>query len=234
MGCHRVTQACQTLAELLRRLRPRPRLLLGLLLVGVLSLASLAGVGLAGPAKVSKEPIDPETQREVMLDLPASQHLKNVRGKRGEGCCVWASSDMMARWMNFGPMIGVLQDRLGGGYPQLVDVTIARRAPGFRAYAQAEGAKSVELMDWAVRTGRIPCVTYGYSERMGRGPHMVILVHLDPAGGTTPRACVVDNNYPGTWEWMSREDFLTRHRTFGAWSYSLTISPPPPAPTIGG
>lgn len=193
-----------------------------------------AGESLA-QAKVSKEPIDPETRREVMLDLPLQEHLKNL--PNGGGCCVWASLDMMSRWHDFKPMIGVLQDRLGGANASHVKKCFDRRAKGFTNYVQAEGSKTEEVLDWCFRTGRIPGVTYGFGERYvgsrnpsGRISHMVILLHLDKPTASNPRACVLDNNFPGTYEWMNREEFFRRHRLGGAWCVALIVPPPPPVP----
>lgn len=175
---------------------------------------------------------DPATGRPLMIDLTRSQHLKNLPD--GGGCCVFASMDMNARWLDLEPLIGVLNDRLGGGYPQKVDEVIARRWPGFTAYAQGEGEPGVRLMDWALRTGRAACVTYGYGERYGsRISHMVLLVHLEPEGPNA-RAAILDNNFPGTYEWMSRREFLRRWRLGGGgWSYCFFSAPPPPIPTNG-
>lgn len=208
--------------------------------VGVLSL--LGSIALFSPllsatkATVSNVPLDPETQREVQCDLPRSQHLRNLPD--GGGCCVFASIDMMSRWHNFHPMIGVLQDRLGGGWPQLVTKTFQRRAPGFTGYVQAEGSQTEQVIDWAMRTNRIVCVTYGYGERYqgsfnpsGQISHMVIFLHMDPENTPNARACVLDNNFPGTYEWMPRAEALRRHRLKGAWAIALLLPPPPPIPT---
>jgi len=194
----------------------------------VLLLLLAIGSVFAEKAIVSKEPIDPESKREVTTDLPLSQHLKNKTSPRGEGCCVWASIDMASRWHNYPPMIGVLDDRLGGATSSLVNACFKRRAPGFSGYVQASGTETEKLLDWAFKTNRLPCVTYGYGERYGgRIAHMVCLFHLDPAGPGA-RACVMDNNFPGTYEWMSREEFFRRHRLGGAWAFAYLLPPPPP------
>jgi len=193
----------------------------GLILVGFVS-AQLDGTG-AGAVTPSSTGVDPLTGREVICDLPADQHLRNIRGKNGQGCCVYASGEMMSRYHSFRPLYGVLAEGLGGASNSDVDRMFQRKAPGFKDYVQAQGKSSVELVDWAMRTGRLPCVTYGAS-------HMVILVHLDPATMENPRAAVIDNNQPRTWLWMSRAEFLARHQQGGAWSYCLILPPPPPIP----
>lgn len=182
-------------------------------------------------AVVSKEAIDPVSKREVQCDLPAARHLKNKTSPRGEGCCTYASADMAADYHNFKPMIGVLNDRLGGGTPSTMDAAFRRRAPGFKEYVQATSTETEKILDWAMQTNRIACVTYGYGERYGsRIAHMVNLLHLDPPGPGA-RACILDNNFPGTWEWMSRDEFFRRHRSGMAWAMVYLLPPPPPVPT---
>lgn len=200
--------------------------------------ACVGGVfGVGEMAKVATEPTDPATHREVMTDLPRHQHLRNL--PNGGGCCVWASHDMMSRYHAFRPMIGVLNDKLGGATPQDVERCFKRRAPGFSNYVNVQGKDTVELMDWAMRTGRMVCVTYDYGERYkspgnpsGNIAHMVCLLHLDPADVENPRACILDNNFPGTWEWMSRTEFLRRHQRRFPWAVAYLLPPPPPVPTI--
>lgn len=203
-----------------------------------ISACILLAMGLTLPAQqyralatVSKEPIDPGTSREVMMDLPRHQMLRNL--PNGGGCCVWASIDMMSRWQNFTPMIGVLNDKLGPANADDVVKAFKRRAPGFQGYVQATGPKSVPLIDWAMKTGRIAAVTYGYGERYGQNiRHMVIVVHLDPEGTPNARACVMDNNFPGSYEWMPRNEFIRRHQLMGAWTVVLLPPPPPPVPVL--
>jgi hypothetical protein len=72
-------------------------------------------------------------------------------------------------------------------------------------------------------------VTYGYGERyrMQTIAHMVNLVHLDQKW-----AAILDNNFPGTYEWMPREEFLKRwaHPGGQGWAYVMLAPPPPPVP----
>jgi hypothetical protein len=81
-----------------------------------------------------------------------------------------------------------------------------------------------------MRDGALPCVTYGYGERYGSGTiyHMVALLHLDDS-----LACVLDDNFPGTYEWMSRAEFLKRwkHPSGSGWAVVLLLPPPPPVPS---
>lgn len=180
--------------------------------------------------------VDPSSHVELAIDLPGSQHLHNKTGRDGSGLCVFASMDMAARWQHVQPLIGILEkmrSHAGGGWPDKVDSVIQEYYPGYHDYAQAEGRNSgITLMEWAIRTNRMACVTYGYSERYGgRVSHMVCLVHLD-----ANRACILDNNFPGVdkYEWMDRDEFLRRWNMDGGWAYVFFAPPPPPALTNGG
>jgi hypothetical protein len=172
---------------------------------------------------------------EVTCDLPATEMLKNKAGVDGSGLCVFSSLDHSARWQNCQALVGFrdfMTHYPGGGYPTKVDQFIPKMAQskGLPAppYVQHTGGDPA-LLDLAIKTGRMPAVTYGYSERYGRPiAHMVNLVHLDQKW-----ACVLDNNFPGAdkLEWMDREEFLRRWRMMGGgWCIVLLEAPPPPVP----
>jgi len=167
---------------------------------------------------------------EVMVDLPPDQHVKNFGAPNdGLGLCVFASMDMAARWHHMTELIDVIHKvREGGGWPEKVSKVLRAYAPQ-RKFLQYEGVNP-EMLDSSIKQ-RIPvCVTYGYSPRY-RGLktiyHMVILVHIDAKW-----ACIVDNNFPGTFEWMSRAEFLRRwvHPSGKGWAYTFLEAPPPPIP----
>jgi hypothetical protein len=166
----------------------------------------------------------------VTVDLPSSQHVKNFGApKDGSGLCVFASLDMAARWHACRHLVDVIHKvDEGGGWPQKVDRVLKEVDPDTR-YLQYEGT-SPEILDKAMEARRPVCVTYGYGERYGGKTiyHMVLLVHLDDK-----TAAVLDNNFPGTFEWMSRAEFLNRWKHPGdkAWAVTLLEPPPPPIPS---
>jgi hypothetical protein len=164
---------------------------------------------------------------EVINDLPRSQHVKN-RAAAGLGCCVFAAMDMDARYHNVRELVGVIDKiSVGGGWPEKVDRVIKEYAPGLE-YVQYTGTDPA-ILDQAMAEGRPCCVTYGYGERYHSSiQHMVLLVHLD---GNL--ACIIDNNFPGTWEWMPRDEFLYRwvHPNRSAWAYAFLVPGPPPPPS---
>lgn len=167
---------------------------------------------------------------EVQCDLPLSQWIKNVGGRDGAGLCVFTSINMAAYWQNCEELFKFQQQMRsepGGGYPAKVDRMMKKYAPTAK-YVQYSG-NDPAILDLALKTGRIPSVTYGYSERYGgRVAHMVNLVHMDDK-----LACVLDNNFIGAerLEWMSRGEFLRRWKLGGGgWTVILLNPPPPPIP----
>lgn len=169
---------------------------------------------------------------EIEIDLPAEQHVKNfgvpLGAKRPVGLCVFATLDMDARWHNVRELIGIIHKiKVGGGWPEKVDEVIKEFAPNLKI-VQYEGADP-SILDKAIQDGRPAGVTYGYGERyqMETIAHMVLLVHLDDKW-----AAILDNNYPGTYEWMSRAEFLRRwvHPKGKGWAYVMLAPPPPPIP----
>ena len=167
---------------------------------------------------------------EVTCDLPHDTWLKNVGGRDGLGLCVFTSLAHSARWQNerrLEDFQDKMRSEMGGGWPDKVDEMIRKYAPGVQ-YLQYEG-NDTKILDLAIKTGRMPSVTYGYSERYGGPvPHMVNLLHLDER-----LACVLDNNFvkPNELEWMEREEFLKRWKMGGGgWAVVLLNPTPTPVP----
>lgn len=180
---------------------------------------------------------------EVQIDLPNDRHVRNTGGigprgpGSGAGLCVFTSIQHAADWQG----VEVLQDfqkwmttKPGGGYPSKVDAMIkqkcAEAGKPVPDYLHVTGG-DLAMLKLACRTGRMPGVTYCLSPagRYGgkRISHMVSLVHADDKD----HFCIVDNNYPKTFEWMSEAEF---RRTYtgggGGWAVILLASPPPPPP----
>jgi len=166
---------------------------------------------------------------EIQIDLPNSQHVKNFGAPNdGKGLCVFASMTMAGRWHNVRQLFDVIRKlNEGGGWPEKVDEVLKAFAPLLK-YVQYEGTDP-SCLDKALSEGRPACVTYGYGERyqMQTIYHMVMLVHFDEKW-----AVILDNNFPGTYEWMSRAEFLRRwaHPGGKGWMYVLLAPPPPPIP----
>lgn len=184
---------------------------------------------------------------EVIVDLPigeapgslpealatsatSRQRVRNFGMPRpnGPGLCVFATLDMMGRYQNIVPLIGIIHKiPQGGGYPAKVKAVVEEHAPGLEL-VQYLGTDPATL-DLAMRTGRPVGVTYGYGEFYQNQtiPHMVMLAHLDAQW-----AAIIDNNDPTVWTWMTRGEFLKRWTHLGGqgWAYVLIAPPPPPPP----
>lgn len=178
--------------------------------------------------------------KEVMVDLPVSQRLKNVGGMgrggpgTGVGLCVWTSMNHAAFYQNIREM-GDLQKRMmhepGGGHPGKVDQYMQRWYPNVR-YVNYEGSDTA-VLELALKTGRYPAVTYCGQDPHYRGQkvsHMVNLVYLDQE-----MAAILDNNFVIPDEksivWMSRSEFLQRWKGYGnGWAVIFLAPPPVPVP----
>ena len=194
----------------------------------------LAAVGGSGPdyrQVADKAAVDGPVHDgvEVQIDLPNAEHVKNFGAPAdGKGLCVFASMSMAARWHHVRELADVIHKvNQGGGWPEKVDGVFKEHAPGLK-YVQYEGTDPA-ILDKALAEDRPACVTYGYGERyqMQTIYHMVMLVHLDARV-----AAVLDNNFPGTYEWMTRDEFLRRwvHPSGKGWAYVMLAPPPPPVP----
>ena len=182
---------------------------------------------------------------EVTCDLPADQHIKNIGSRRdGAGMCVMSSVEMAARWDGLEEYRGLRDwcaNERGGAYPEKVDDQLHRYArtrnlpePQYFQYTGDAPEPLLELID---KTGRMACFAYGYSPRYGRGAinHMVC-----GARYSGRYAVVLDNNFPGTYEWMPREELIRRMKTSAgpagrsgrspAWVFVWLDAPPPPVP----
>jgi hypothetical protein len=171
----------------------------------------------------------------VQIDLPADKQMHNVGGSDGAGLCVFTSINHAAIWQN----VVVLKDfqkwmrsKPGGGYPDKVDRMISQKCKEARVEApqfiQVEGS-DLEVIKLACATGRMPCVTYGFSPsgRYGgqRISHMVNCVHADGKN-----YAVLDNNFPEELEWLSEQEFSRAYSFDGGWTIVLLNPGPPPPP----
>lgn len=178
-----------------------------------------------------------EDGTEVDLDLPARLHVRNRGGSDGAGLCVFASMRHSGLWADepvFMALFEWMFTRPGGGYPEKVDRMVQRyctlEGKALPPYVQIEGS-DLEPLRRAVQAGLMPGVTY-YRSPTGRYggrriPHMVSLVAAGPKWWA-----ILDNNFPGTIEWMSQEEFL-RSYTDGSgkgWAIILLTPGPPPLP----
>lgn len=179
----------------------------------------------------------------VDCDLPESEHIKNIGSKvDGAGMCVMSSIEMAARWQCMDPRWRGLRDwcakEEGGGYPEKVTKQLRAyaKAKGLPdptpQYLQYEGPDPYPIVEAALKSGRMACITYGTSPRYNQGSiaHMVCCVKA----GSGQYAVVLDNNFPGenAYEWMFSTELKRRinyPRRVG-WVFVWLTPPPPPSP----
>lgn len=189
-----------------------------------------------GPAEYKIQAAGPELDGEqITVDLPAELHLKNVGGSDGAGLCVFTSGHHAAHWGNVRTLYDWrkwMQSQPGGGYPEKVDKMLAQycREKGVPVpdYVQNTGG-DMQFLELALRTGRMPCITYAGADGVYYGQtiaHMVNCVHLSPRWFV-----ILDNNYPGKYLWLPRAEGEKRFKGHaGGWSYLFLNPPPPPVP----
>lgn len=205
----------------------------------LLSIACVFSAAMAG----GDESVAPDTKTQVQNDVPQRLRLRNKVGTNGLGLCVFTSCNVSAFWQN----VGLLQDfrdwmtkHPGGGYPSKLDEMISRRAkekglppPQYLQFT----SNDLLVLKMAVKTGRVPCVTYYYSPtgryQGKRISHMVNIVHagVGQAPDGSSYWAVLDNNYPEKLEWMTEPTFLKVYSGGGTgWSVIFLNPGPPPVP----
>jgi hypothetical protein len=210
----------------------------------------LASAQEAGTGASVGGPVSPSGVR-AQAPIAKELHLRNKVGTNGLGLCVFTSIELLAIYLNV-PELAGLRDWMtrypGAGWPAKVDEMIARickeRGAAKPAYLQVQG-DDLAILELCLKTGRPCAVTYGwsstgrYKDRTGRViwiDHMVDLAH---AKGD--EWAIIDNNHPGSWEWMTRAEFQKAFSCVGrpvpprqakpqGWAFILLASPPPPAP----
>lgn len=189
-----------------------------------LTLAVVLSPPLMGQSIRPGGPTDGGTR--AVCDLPTSQHIRNVGGSDGAGLCVFTSAEHTSRWQSC-VLAGFQQwmrSKPGGGYPEKLEEMIVRfcreNKRDIPRYIQHTGGDET-VLDLAIKTGRMPCITYAGQDDFYQGEtiaHMVNLVHLDQE-----KAAILDNNRPGQIVWMTRKQLLDRWRGVDASGRSLMI-----------
>ena len=167
---------------------------------------------------------------EVTADLPEPLRIRNTVGTDGAGLCVWASTNMMANYLNVRELFGIfaeLQHEPGGGWPERVDQKMKLRAPDVK-YRQYVGS-DLGFIREGIDSGRPVCATYGYGELYGMRTiaHMILVVGMDDE-----QTAVLDNNDPDHIWWMPTPEFSRRFSwpDGQGWAWYTLAPPPPPVP----
>lgn len=179
------------------------------------------------------------------VDFPSDLWMANIGSKLdGAGMCVDTSVEMSGLWAGV-PGIKGFRDywaakERGGNYPaglvrQIRSYYQTKGLPE-PEYVQYEGPDPRPLLRLCSQTGRIACITYGYSPRYGRGTiyHMTCCPHFGGGFGVC-----MDNNAIGgvrppdrLYEWVSEDELVRRikHADGSAWVFVWLQpgAPPPP------
>jgi len=148
--------------------------------------------------------------------IPTWQHILNEGGSDGAGLCVIATNVIDGAYqdvegLNAGkesPVWLMAKKRPGGYYPSKLEA-LFREAGLETAWFSAEGRAEELLPVIEYYTGQ--GIPVGVTMNTGRFyqyqtiAHMVSCLHLDANW-----ACIVDNNNPGYYHWMPREEFARR------------------------
>jgi hypothetical protein len=188
---------------------------------------ALAGAAVGGP-------VAPDGT-EVQLDLPPGQHQKNASGVDGAGLCVYASLRHSGRWHNepvFSGLFDWMKNKPGGSWPdktkKMIEQYAAERHLPVPPYLQVESG-DFAVIQAACEAGLMPGITYSrspsgrYSGQ--RISHMVTVLHWDGR-----QVGILDNNFPGTIEWCSRQEAEKVCAEGGKYWAVVPLSPPPPPP----
>lgn len=182
---------------------------------------------------------EPEYQGdEFTADLPLYEHFKNIGGTDGAGMCVLSSIELAALFHGMEDLRGVrnywAQRERGGAWPGKVDDQLGRyfKLPGktsqpYMQFESRDPQKIAQVLELINKTGRMACCTYGYSPRYaGKISHMVCSPHFGKY------CAILDNNFPGSYEIMTREEGIRRmmDTSGAAWIFVWLTSPPPPPP----
>lgn len=180
-------------------------------------------------------PVHPDGT-EVLIDLPSRFHVKNKGGSDGAGLCVYASARHSGLWHDepvFQGLFEWMRSYPGGSYPEKFDRSVEQfcqqKSLPKPAYLNTVTG-DLALLRKACQAGYFPGVTYAFSPTGrygGRISHMVSLVHLDDRW-----AAILDNNFPGSIEWMPVADFKRSWTGGGESGWALIpLRPgPPPVP----
>ncbi|WP_165250176.1 hypothetical protein [Paludisphaera soli] len=147
--------------------------------------------------------------------VPAWLHILNEGGSDGAGLCVVASNTLDGLYQGvpeFAEGKGsnvwrLAKERPGGYYPEKLE-GLFRDAGLETAWFQAEGdaAELLAVIEHYNRQGIPVGITWNFGEHYGTNiHHMVSLIHLD-----SEMACIVDNNFPGEYVWVSRDELAKR------------------------
>jgi hypothetical protein len=173
-------------------------------------------------------PLPPPRPETPVCNLPKPLHQRNKLGPLGQGSCVHASLVNHLRWLNEFELAQRWWATYGDG--EYASRLMQRMDAAGIDYAFTEKADP-RFLDYCTvtRTGAIlwwkpsHCCTFeGFA--MGQD-----IMKADPrAQGLNPNtqyACILDNNYPGTFEYTERQQFIRLWAGYGGFALCVMRDP---------
>jgi hypothetical protein len=142
--------------------------------------------------------------------IPPAMHWRNEGGSDGAGLCVISSLKINGNYQgvpDLDELWRVAKSRPGGYSPTKLEDLLAQVMPDEK-WASYVGTDPTVLhrlsgMGYPIGSTMNTGELYNY----GRIHHMISLVHFDRERDL---ACVVDNNQPGIYSWMTTREYLSR------------------------
>lgn len=196
---------------------------LGLSVALLLCLPSLASAQLLDGQREQHRQEPAYNGSTANAPIPANLHVRNEGGSDGAGLCVIASLRINGRYQG---VPGVEQiwakakTRPGGYSPGKLQGLLDETVPAEK-WASYVGTNT-GVLDQLSKAGYPIGATMNTGELYNYAPihHMVSLVHYDQAKDL---ACVVDNNRPGVFSWMTAREFSRRWIDGGTgWAFVWT------------
>ncbi len=169
-----------------------------------------------------------------VCNLPKALHQRNKLGKLGQGSCVHASLVNHLRWLNQFELAKKWWSQYGDG----------ETASGVRRKLDAAGLGNKyyftenadpRFLDWCTinRTGAIMwwkpshcCTFMGFSN----GSDILAYDRTAQVDHGKQYACILDNNYPGRFEYTERAQFVRLWAGYGGFGLAILDTPTPSIP----
>lgn len=177
-------------------------------------LLTLLFVGCEGTPNVRSLP-SPHPAARAAADLPNALHQRNWLGPKKQGSCVHASLVNHMRWLNMFEMGERWRKTYGDGE---WDDQLRRRLDAANLDYVYTANSDPRFLDWASQTRRGAILWWKPS-------HCCTFEGFIVGKDGKEYAAVLDNNYPGKFEYHEREKFVRMWAGYGGFALSLIYEP---------
>jgi hypothetical protein len=169
--------------------------------------------GCTGEKQVRSLPVRPPEQPPA--NLPVSLHQRNWLGPKKQGSCVHASLVNHMRWLNMPEMAERWRSTYGDGE---WDDQLRRRLNAANLDYVYTNRSDPRFLDWCSQTRRGAICWWKPS-------HCCTFVGWVTGKDGNEYAAILDNNYPGKYEYTPREQFIRLWAGYGGFALSLVNEP---------